>query len=281
LKRIIAAPSGRLLAVGDPKQAIYGFRGADSSAMAMMKDEFGCEELPLTVSYRCPKKVVEKAQTIVPYIEASETAPEGLVVYNPGTVDDTGKFRPQPFRPTDAVLCRNTAPLVGLAYRLIGKSIGCRILGRDIGAGLVALIKKLNARGIDSMLEKMAEYEKREIDRLMSRDMNSQAEAVKDKVTCIEIIVASLPETNRTIPALISSIQALFDDKANGVLTLCTVHKSKGLEWERVYILDAGKYMPSKWARRPWQKEQELNLMYVAYTRAQQELAFIESDIEI
>jgi ATP-dependent exoDNAse (exonuclease V) beta subunit len=36
--------------------------------------------------------------------------------------------------------------------------------------------------------------------------------------------------------------------------------------------------MPSKWARQDWQKEQERNLMYVAYTRAKRHLVFINLD---
>lgn len=278
LKRMLVQPSGRLIAVGDPKQAIYGFRGADSSAMARIKQEFACIDLPLTVSYRCPQAVVRHAQSIVPYIEAHESAPEGLVAYNPGNVDDSGKFVGQSFRAKDAIICRNTAPLVSLAYNLIGKRIGCQILGRDISKGLTDLIEKMNAKGIDALIEKLAEWERREVDKLVAKDQTDKAEGIRDKVSCINICISALPETERTVPALINSINRLFSDKDQGVLTLCTVHKAKGLEWERVYILDADCYMPSKWARQAWQKEQEENLMYVAYTRAKLELYFITTE---
>lgn len=56
------APDGVLVAVGDDAQSIYGFRGADSDAMELLKSEFNCEELPLSVSYRCSKAVVREAQ---------------------------------------------------------------------------------------------------------------------------------------------------------------------------------------------------------------------------
>jgi len=55
------------------------------------------------------------------------------------------------------------------------------------------------------------------------------------------------------------------------------VHKAKGLEWLRVFILDRDR-MPSRWARRDWQVQQEENLIYVAYTRAKEELYFLPSD---
>lgn len=52
----------RLIAVGDPHQAIYGFRGADASAMERLKTEFSMTEMPLSVSWRCSKAVVREAQ---------------------------------------------------------------------------------------------------------------------------------------------------------------------------------------------------------------------------
>jgi len=77
---------------------------------------------------------------------------------------------------------------------------------------------------------------------------------------------------------LAANIDALFSDNRDGsVLTLATVHKSKGLEWDRVFILDP-KLMPSKYARQQWQLDQETNIHYVAITRARQELYYIDSE---
>lgn len=42
--RKIMKPAGRLIAVGDPAQAIYGFRGADSNSLQLIADEFCCVE---------------------------------------------------------------------------------------------------------------------------------------------------------------------------------------------------------------------------------------------
>lgn len=58
-------PTTRSVFVGDPHQAIYGFRGAQSDAMTKLRDRFGCRTLPLSVSYRCPKAVVREAQKYV------------------------------------------------------------------------------------------------------------------------------------------------------------------------------------------------------------------------
>jgi superfamily I DNA/RNA helicase len=58
LARKMLAPGGRIIAVGDPAQAIYGFTGADSDSLDLIRADFSAITLPLTVSYRCPKAVV-------------------------------------------------------------------------------------------------------------------------------------------------------------------------------------------------------------------------------
>ena len=58
----LSAPRSKLVAVGDPHQAIYGFRGANADSMSRITTRFQCKTYPLSVSYRCPKAVVREAQ---------------------------------------------------------------------------------------------------------------------------------------------------------------------------------------------------------------------------
>lgn len=272
LRRMLK-PTGRLVAVGDRKQAIYGFRGASASAMDNIKKAFNCQELPLTISYRCAKSVVRQAQTLVPYIEAHEDAPEGVVR---GLERDKDGATVQPvFEAGDAIICRNTAPLISKAYELIGRGIGCKVLGREIGQGLIKLIEKMKAKDIDALRDKLDAWAARETARFMAKGQEQKAEAVNDKVSAIAAVISFLPEDDFTVAALVRRINDMFSDNADvRLITLCTAHKSKGLEWERVYILEPG-LMPSKWARQAWQMEQEENIMYVAWTRAKLELVFL------
>ena len=66
------------------------------------------------------------------------------------------------------------------------------------------------------------------------------------------------------------------DEKINNAVMLSTAHKSKGLEANRVLILLPNK-LPLKWPHQlEWQLRQEMNLKYVALTRAKKELVFVD-----
>ena len=75
--------------------------------------------------------------------------------------------------------------------------------------------------------------------------------------------------------SVINKINAIFSDNAeNGGIILSTIHKSKGLEADRVFIIHS-ELMPSKFAKKAWERTQEKNLIYVAYTRAKSVLGFV------
>ncbi len=45
---------GRILGVGDPKQSVYGFAGADCNSYENFRTRINAIELPLSIRYRCP-----------------------------------------------------------------------------------------------------------------------------------------------------------------------------------------------------------------------------------
>lgn len=260
-------PGGRLIAVGDPHQAIYGFTGASADAMDLIAKEFSCVELPLTVSYRCPRSVAEKVKALVPYFEVPETAEEGSV--KSLALRDAMPLLSH----RDAIVCRNTAPLVSLALSLIASGTPCHVLGREIGAGLVAFIKKIGSRGMGRFLERLEAHRVREVAKHVARGEELKAAGVEDKVACVLAIVDAIPEQQRTVPELVRRVEGMFaDDQAT--LSLATVHKVKGKEYDNVAVL-CPELMPSKWARQRWQVAAEDNLMYVAWTRTKNTLIFL------
>ncbi len=271
IRMIMRSHLSRLIAVGDSAQAIYGFRGSDSQSLAMIGKEFQCKSLPLTISYRCPVSVVKYAQQWVKHIEASPTAPDGEVVeVKEWTADGTT------FRSDDLIVCRTTKPLVQLAYRMIKNRFPVRILGREIGQGLKSVISKMQATDIDDLEIKVDVWLQREVEKALNKHNEAKVQLLQDKADCILCLIGSLEENNRTVQALLNIIDSLFSDQANNAaVTLCTIHKGKGKEARRVWWLNRNS-QPSKWARKPWAKEQELNICYVAATRAIESLFLIE-----
>jgi superfamily I DNA/RNA helicase len=177
-------------------------------------------------------------------------------------------------RQSDAILCRNTAPLVSLAYTLIRRDIPCHVEGRDIGAGLLVLVNKWKLTRVDAFLERLERWEIAQRERMKAKNNEVAAESIADKAETLRVMC----EGCATLEEVRTRIKRLFQDTENGhtkTLTLSTVHKSKGREWGNVYVLDYGKRMPSRAARLAWEKEQEYNLIYVAFTRAQERLILV------
>ncbi len=270
LAKKLLAPGGRLVAVGDPHQAIYGFTGADHDAMDLITHEFNAKTLPLDVSYRCPRAVVALANTWVTAIKPSPSAIEGSV-----RTTTIAEFKASTPGAADAVLCRNMKPLVDAAFGFIKRGIACHVEGKDIGRGLLALATRWRIKSLPVLRDKLESYMGREVQRLLSAGKEQQADNLQDRVETVLCIMQSLPDGS-TAEDLRAVINRLFSDtpegKAPANLTLCTVHRSKGREWGTVYLLGRNAYMPSKYARQDWQVGQELNLCYVAVTRAKHTL---------
>jgi len=265
-------PSGRFVGVGDPCQSIYAFTGANSNAMDLIAAEFHTVELPLTTSYRCPKAVGTLARDLVPYFEVADTNPDGEVEWLPA------KKAIAKLSNADAVLCRQTAPLVSLAFALIADGRGYFVLGKDIGAGLANLIKKLRPKGVPNLIERLDAWVEKEVAEAEKAGKPAKGEAAADRAAAIRVVADSIPEADRTVPSVLARIAELFaDGTGNGLLTLSTIHKAKGREWSNVAVL-APELSPSKAAKSVEAYQQELNLQYVRDTRTKFGLYFMEGE---
>jgi DNA helicase II / ATP-dependent DNA helicase PcrA len=260
---------GKVICCGDPNQAIYAFAGAMSDSYTRLSQQFSCIELPLTVSFRCSKNVIAYAQNYVPEIEAAPDACEGDVIHHSSIeIESLPK----------TILCRNNAPLMALALKAIVRGRSCEIAGKDIGAGLKALTKRIaSGKTSDSMrsqafVEKLHKWADREI----SRKPRNKGK-VNDKVAAL----SALANHHSTLGAIRRHIDELFvgnDGKRRPAdIHLSTIHAAKGKEWPEVLILDPF-LMPSKYAEKEWELQQEKNLGYVAVTRAKVNLHFTSSD---
>lgn len=257
----------RIVACGDRYQSLYGFRGADVDAIPNLIGALSAETLPLSITYRNPKSIVTLVNQRFPHIplEAAEWAIDGEIrdlIYPKALVD---------MSPGDMVLCRNNAPLVRPAFALIRNGIKAVIRGRDIGKGLLSLIRKMEVYDVSDLFIKLSEYENKEVTKLLLAERNAQAQALQDKIDTIYAI----SDGCQYVFEVERKIEQVFSDEVEGVV-FSTVHKAKGLEADNVFILKP-ELMPSPHAQSTWELQQEQNIMYVAYTRALKKLVFVRT----
>lgn len=269
----------RFIAVGDKKQAIYSFAGADAESFAKLQNLPNTTTLPLPISYRCPKKVVNLANQFVDTMECREGAPDGEIVHNVSIKD---------IHDGDMVLCRTKMPLIKLYMRYLRMGVKSYVRGQDIGLNLLRMVDKTEQIVLNVSLQKDGVFARlyddlfEERNRLMIKrgmdledaTLSNQIMNKYDSIKALEILAEGLTSARD----LHDRIENVFAESADGVC-LSTIHKAKGLEANNVYIL-CKTLMPSRLATQNWEKEQEQNLMYVAYTRAKYKLGFV-SETEI
>jgi superfamily I DNA/RNA helicase len=249
----------RIMAIGDRNQSLYGFRGADTKAIDNIINALGAKTLPLSVTYRCPIRVVQEARKLVPALESAPQAKAGKLDW----ITDREMFKLA--QPGCFILSRTNAPMISLAMHFLKHRIPCNIQGRDIGLNLLNLIKLSKASFLKDFLSFLDRWSKAEMQRLQEK--NKDTSQIADKVACFE----ALSEGCETLAELKATIEKLFDDTDDrNRIILSTVHRAKGLERDTVFVLNYTFVLGNS--------QEEKNIKYVAITRAKQELYFVYAD---
>ena len=275
IARGVCKPGGRIAVVGDDRQAIFGFRGADSQALDRLKVELHAVELGLTKTYRCGRAIVDLARSYVPDYDAADTNPEGEIInLNTSLLVQTASV-------SDFILSRTNAPLVSIAMQLLRSGKRARVAGRDIGKGLVALVRKLRARSVPELRAKIEAWATREEQRhqaALKQATNGRKAAIEAKIEAVKDqadMLASLTDGAKSVADVENRVETLFVDNglgAQGVITCSSVHRAKGLEANRVFIL--------RDTLRDWNTEEQ-NISYVAITRAKHTLVWVADNFPV
>lgn len=244
--------------VGDPRQAIYQFRGADSKAVQNIIDSLQCVELPLSICYRCSKAVVRRAQEKVPHIQAAPDAVEGI------DADIKYPEFQKMVQDGDVVLCRCTAPLISECLKLIGQGKKAVVKGRDFGEGLLELLPDADVL-VESFSDELDQWYNTATE--SCRRQKKDSVNIQDKYDSLRALFAIC----KTTGAIRKQINSIFTDTVKGI-TFMTGHKSKGLEADRIFILKP-ELLPHPKATNI---EAEDNLWYVMVTRAKRDLYWIK-----
>jgi len=237
-----------LIGVGDMYQNIYAFRGARARGMQEACVAYKMDTLPLSISFRCPSEIVKHVHWRVPEFKWTK---EG------GSVEVLESLEASDIPADAAIICRNNAPLLSAALRLLGKGRSISLAGSDIGPKLLAILKKLGPEslGRDAVLAEITEWYERK------KEKNSSTAA--DMAECLRVFA----NTGNDLGQAIRYAEHLFAQE--GTIRLMTGHKSKGLEFQTVYHL-------SPYLCRD--DEQDQNLRYVISTRSMNRL--FEVDLE-
>lgn len=237
----------RLIGVGDPLQNIYGFRGAKAAGMESAIEQYSMDTLPLSVSFRCPQAIVENARWHAPTFQWTKPG---------GSVETPNCVTSADIADGGTIICRNNAPLLRMAFKLISVGRSVTVVGSELGPRLIAIMKKLG----DATMTRKSMYTT--IEEWREARLVAGSKSANDLADCMRVFA----EHGDTLSTAISYAEHIFAQ--SGTIQLVTGHKSKGLEYDDVYFLD--EHLLDD-------RDQDLNLRYVIQTRSQNKLTMLDS----
>lgn len=263
-----AKAGARLMCVGDPRQSINSFVGADSKSVSRLKRTLEADELGMPITYRCASDIVSHIKKMVPDFEARPEAPQGVVRSIP-SADLLSQVRGG-----DMVVSRKKAPLASIAVSLLKSGVPAFIVGGEDGTsdptGVQKLVEYYDRTGSSTkeMMATVRSISEKEIQRLSDEKEDDQASIVRDRMNTI----LALSEGADSVSSVVSRIKEINRQKENAVV-LSTVHRAKGAEAPRVFSLEKEYYVN----RRDLEGElEEQNIHYVGLSRAAEELVLVQ-----
>jgi len=260
----IGSMNSRYVAFGDSKQAIQMFAGSMSNSMKIIQSKTNAHTLPLSICYRCPSSHLDLARKIVPYIENKPDCIEGSIEYI------TKSKAIDMFAEGDLIICRHNAPMIRLAIRAIKNNVaGVKVRGRDIGKDIMKHYKAIKKEYGNVNEETMQQYKSDMIAKYTDRGLSENSIAIlKDTIECL----ASIQEHYDNVQ---QGIDTLFADTGTGII-FSSVHRAKGNEAERVFILEPELLDKDYADSNCEQVQQRKNVKYVALTRSKGTLVFVQ-----
>lgn len=285
IRRMRAPKGGRLIMAGDGRQALYGYRGAVAAVVRnVMTNEQNAKTLSLTISFRCSKAVLRAASELVSGIRAPDDALDGTET-SVGLCDVPRMIIR---RPSDTlhtfILSRTNAALLDTALYLWREGVRFQLnAGQEMMAPLFTLLDVLDLRTPDLFRVSLFKWHTEQV---AKAEISAVALELVERLN--EQRAMLLSAVHYTQPnGLRRLFQSILEPGKTGVL-LSTVHKVKGLEADRVFLLRQTfrRHQYSTWKdadneldqiriqRTP--TEEDLNIEYVAITRSKEHLIWVD-----
>ncbi len=264
----------KLFVVGDPKQAIYGFRDAGATLF-----DTGGTEITLTTNFRTAPALLESINRY-----AEKALGEAFTPMRAGREDSGGESRVLRFapgeeaetiardiaeraRPNVAVLTRSAEPMAALARALRRHGVRVRVDRskrlmdldemRDLLSFLETVVDPGNKLAAASFRASPL-YTKDRYEELAGADARTAIETLLGEVRPLETeawLAAWNALEGKSIPEAIRAMKAWEYDGLRvpgeeegadpSVVRLLTVHGSKGLEFDEVYLADLARQSPT------------------------------------
>jgi DNA helicase-2/ATP-dependent DNA helicase PcrA len=271
-----------LFVVGDPLQAVYGWNGADRDLLGGIKELLpGTTVLRLDDNHRCSPNVVEVARSVL----GGQEGPSQIrsTHEDSGRVPFIGEFEDDAIEAAALVrwLRERHAPGIGWSSLAVLARTNSRL--DPIEAALKRVGIPVVRRGGGRNQQHAAIAAMRSMPpatRLRSAlaDLTAELDDLEWLASEIDEICAESPDADVGQFFLWRAAVADSDDPAEtsgkfDAVQLATFHRAKGLEWHAVAVvgLEAG-MVPIAHATRSAELEEERRALYVALTRAEEEL---------
>jgi superfamily I DNA/RNA helicase len=299
-------PETNLTFVGDPKQSIYGFNykfNEVKDSFKLIKNNFpNYIQKDITESFRSSQSILAVVNNFSQnflaewhYVNLKSSQPKGQ---KPKVFLATSWEEQMEWIIEKLDQLREEAIKV-IIYRegRIGKKIKARLedhnknffLGKEEGISeaeeISEKLKKVKRKtlekyvNIGDLIEKELKIEVGNQDfQMLIQDFDSNL-AVERKLWAKEAIL-----TPYSIKKFLSEVEQWNIDKSPvsnfaGKIKLSTIHKTKGLEFDYVFLVEANEgVLPSKKASDAWEQFEEARVFYVGITRAKKELFLFSSD---
>ena len=323
----------RFIFVGDEKQAIYGFAGADTKSIFKLTQRYDLEQLPLNICYRCPKKVIKLVQQeVLPTIEYNKERPDVGEVY---CIERSEIIKN--LEKNDVIITRRNSDLLRLFIDLsVKKKIQVRLLNKDLVNNVTnnltrivnSYIEKYNKglniekelfewmaeKGIPKQVLKQTNLDKDVEDKIIQLMKDRKNKSITKQKHTVDYLIKCMTEyktqgnyNQKNMETgeldeltayyhIIESFIDMFKQKVNAltvkdlitfienflslnenkeVPTLSTIHKMKGGEADNIFIYDYPRFPYCYNNMSEDDQQQEVNLQYVALTRAKKKLYLV------
>lgn len=272
--------------IGDPKQSIYSFRATQSKVFKIFEKDFKAEVNILTKNYRSSQKIVDTFESLFP--ESSKLKTDNLASCEVFLLETPSEFSEADWitqniklkaggidlrDASDALSNYSDFAVIYRTHRF-KETIEKRFRDLALPYQVVGGGSIFEDEEIQNVIEMLKAYRDKEVGLIdQINKISENLEIANDKRQDLKSVVHRFGNDKFSINNLLDYVDSLkqkeyYDSDINCV-TLLTMHASKGLEFEHVFVCGLEENIIP---HRKSDIEEEKRLLYVAMSRAKNAL---------